>query len=436
LAEDLIITSAPRADHQLDLTIQLGPERTEKALQRAIQAVSRKAKIPGFRPGKAPAATILRLHGREAVLSEIADDLGQEVYKEVLDAKTFDPYGQASLVDVTLDPIAFKLIVPLAPSAELGDYANLRVDAPAASVSDADVDALLEQARKANMVVTEVARPAEIGDIVRVDIKGAVGEDSIMDNEDWELTLREESGWLPGFNQAFVGLAAGEQKAFDLTYPETSASRFKGQLAHFDVMVKAVQAKSLPEATDELVKTLGDYADVADFRAQKLAELTTQREKQAADKLTDDAVEALAAQATLAYPPAVVDDAVAEMIRDMETRLSNIGYALKDSLRLQGKTLEGYRDELRPVAEKRVRGRLALAELAERAAVTVTDEDVQAELARMTSEAQDEAAAKAMRDVFGSEAGQRIIRQDLVTDKTLALLRQIVTGQAVVAAEA
>ncbi len=429
MAEALIITKSPRDDHQLDLAIQLGPERTEQALQRAARLVSKKARIPGFRPGKAPYATLLRMFGKEGLLSEILDDLGQEVYKEVLEADEFAPYGQAGLEDVTFDPVTFKLVVPLRPSVELADYSDLRVEAPAVEVGEADVDAVLEQARAARMTLETVERSAAFGDTVLVDIKGVVGENTIMDNQDWELTLRSESGWLPGFDEAFVGLSAGDEKSFEITYPEDSASRYKGQVAHFEAKVKEVKARVLPEVTDEFVQGLGDYADLADYRAKKLAEITAARTAEAEAKLTDQAVDALIERATLAYPSAAVDDVVNDMVRDMEMRLANIGYSMNDSLRLQGKTMDGYRAELRPAAEKRLKGQLVLAELSRREGVTVTLDEQQAELARLVGQARDEAHANSLREVFGSESGLHMIEHDLETKKTLARLRDIVTGK-------
>lgn len=225
MAEALIITKSLRDDHQLDLTIQLGPERTAQALQRGARLVGKKARIPGFRPGKAPYATLLRMFGREGLLNEILDDLGQEVYKEVLDADEFEPYALATLEDVEFDPVTFKLVVPLLPTIELGDYSDLRIEPPAVEVGEADVDAVLAQERAVRMALETVDRPAAMGDTVVVDIKGVVGEDTIMDNQDWELTLREDGGWLPGFDEAFVGLSAGDEKSFEITYPEDSVSR-------------------------------------------------------------------------------------------------------------------------------------------------------------------------------------------------------------------
>jgi trigger factor len=437
LAEELIVTTAPRDDHQLDLTIELGPERTEQALQRAARLVSRKAKIPGFRPGKAPFATIVRMYGKPALLGEIADDLGQEVYTEVLDQQQIEPYGQAALEDVELDPaIKFKLVVPLRPTVDIGDYSDLRVEAPAVEVGDADVDALLEQARNARASHEVVDRPAELGDLVKVDIVGTVDENTIMDNQDWELTLRGESGWLPGFDEAFVGLKAGDEKEFDIAYPEDSLSKYKGQTAHFKVNVKEVRSKIMPELDDEFAQSLGEYPTLAEYREKKLAEIKEQRETEAQNKLTDDAVEALIERATLAYPPGAVRDTIHDMLHDMEQRMRNIGYTLEDSLRLQGKTVEQYEKELEPVAERRVKAQLVLSELSRREGIEVTDEEVEAELDRMASQAEKEETQTAIRDAFGTDQGRSIIRQDLRTSKTLEHMRALVTRQAASAAPA
>ncbi len=430
MAEELKVTTNPREDHQLDLTIELGPERTQQALDRAVKLVSRKAKIPGFRPGKAPYAHVVRMYGKPALLGEIVDDLGQEVYTEVLERNEFEPYGQAALEDVQVDPeIKFKLVVPLRPTVSLGDYSDLRIEAPSTEVTEADVDETLELARAAQAKHDVVERPAELGDMVKVDIAGAVGENSIMDNKDWELTLRGESGWLPGFDEAFVGLSAGDEKEFDITYPEDSLSKYKGQTAHFKVNVKEVRAKVTPELNDDFVKTLGEYTDVADYRTKKLAELKKQRETEAENTLNDQAIEALIGRATLSYPPIVVDDTVHDMMHDMEQRMKQIGYTLEDSLRLQGKTMEQYHQELEPAAERRVQGQLVLAELARREGLEVSDEDVEAELQRMVQGVEKEETRDAILEAFGSPQGRSMIRQDLRTTRTLEHLRALVTGQ-------
>ena len=365
MTEPLTITTVRRDDNQLDMTIMLGPERTEQALQRAARLVSKRARIPGYRPGKAPYATVLRMFGREAVLGEVLDELGQEVFEEALEQEKLEPYAQAELEDVEMDPVAFKLVVPLPPTVELGDYHALRVEIPEATVTEADVDAFVDQQLDQRAAWQAVERPAEIGDRVVVDIVGTVGEARIMENTDWEITLREESGWLPGFDEAFVGLSAGDQKSFTLTYPEESASRYKGQTATFEAIVKEVRAKVQPELTDEMVAEWGEYTDVADFRAKKLAELEEAGKRRAESELIDAAVNALVEQATFAYPPVAIDREVNDILLDLQRRVTGAGYSLEDFLRLQGTSVEKYRAQVRPAAENRLKAQLAMNKLAE-----------------------------------------------------------------------
>lgn len=429
MSEPLIVTTAPREGHQLEITIELGPERTQKALHRGARLVAQKARIPGFRPGKAPDATVLRMFGRDAVLAEVLDDLGEEVYREVLETQGIQAYGRAELTDVKTEPVTFKLTVPLRPSVDLGDYSDLRLEAPPVEVSEADVEAVLERELEARSTLQAVDRPAAIGDTVTVDIRGTVGEVEIMNNRDWKLLLKEESGWLPGFDASFVGLSAGEQKTFTLTYPETSASRFKGQQATFEATVKAVEAKVRPPLDDEFARSLGNYEGLADLRAKLLQQLTEQRTAQARERLNQQAIEALIERATIVYPAQAVEDTLDEIVRDTEFRVKEAGYTLEDYLRLQGTTLEQYREQMRPVAEKRLKGRLVLQELARREGITVSSDETEWELARMLGEAPQEEQADSIRKIFRSEAGRFVISQDLLTDKTLARLRAIVTGQ-------
>ena len=111
------------------------------------------------------------------------------------------------------------------------------------AVTDADVDALLEEQRRSRATWVEIDRPAEMGDTVTLDIHGTVGEDAIMDNHDWDLLLKEEAGWLPGFAEAFVGMRAGDEKSFTLRYPEESASRIRARRPLSSATVKVVKAR-------------------------------------------------------------------------------------------------------------------------------------------------------------------------------------------------
>ncbi|MGC8781473.1 MAG: trigger factor [Anaerolineae bacterium] len=425
MSEPLIITTEPREDHQLVMTVELGPERTAAAVHRAARAIAQKARIPGFRPGKAPDATVLRLFGRERVLNEILDDLGEEVLKEALSAKEIEPYSQLTLEQVTTDPIRFKVVVPLQPTVELGDYRQIRLEAPQVTVGPEDVEAQIENAREERATLQVVERPAQLGDTVTIDITGTVGEETIMDNHDWELALKGEGGWLPGFDEAFVGMSAGEEKRFTLTYPEDSASRYRGQEAVFQAKVLAVKARVKPELTDEFAKSLGDFESVEDMRAKLLERLTAQRTREAQARLDDQAVQALVDGAKISYPPSAVDEEVDEIVHELEDQVKQIGYKLEDYLRFQGMTEETYRQRVRPQAERRLKSKLALTELMKREQIEVTDDEVTAEFTRLFANSEE-----ALNDpeLAKSEELRQMIRTTLLSNKTLARLREIVTS--------
>ncbi len=409
------------------MTVELGPERTAAAVHRAARAIAQKARIPGFRPGKAPDATVLRLFGRERVLQEILEDLGEEVLTEALATAQIEPYSQLNLEEVTTDPIRFKVVVPLQPSVELGDYTQIRLEAPTVTVGPEDVDALIEKAREERATLQTVERPAQIGDTVTIDITGTVGEETIMDNHDWDVVLKGEGGWLPGFDEAFVGMSAGEEKRFTLTYPADSASRYRGQEATFQAKVLAVKALVKPELTDEFARSLGDFESVEDMRAKLLTRLTEQRTREAEQQLNDRAIQALTEGAKIAYPPSAVDNEVEQMIKELEERVKETGYKLEDYLRFQGMTEETYRQRLRPQAERRLKGRLALTELMRREQITVSDDEIIADLAR----AFDRTAEEIRNDPELADAKElrELVLGSLLSEKTLARLRAIVTGQ-------
>ncbi len=427
MTEPLTITTDPRPDRQIALTIELGPERTEAALQRAAKLVAKRTNIPGFRRGKAPYATVLRHFGRDALLNEVLDDLGQEVYKEALDIAKIEPFAEAQLEDVKLEPPTFKLVVPLRPEVDLADYRSVRLEAQEVEVTDADVDAILAEQRSSRATWVEIDRPAQLGDTVTIDIHGSVGEDTIMDNHDWDVLLKEEAGWLPGFAEAFVGLEAGGEKSFTLRYPEESASRYKGQEATFQATLKKVKSRLEPELNDEFAASLGDHANLDDLRAKTKERLLQQRTAEAQSKSDEAALEAVIEKAHISYPPAAVEDTLNDMVEEVRRNLQRSGYSLEDFVRLQGMTLDKYREKLRGQAEKRLQGRLVLSELANVEKLDVSPDEIQAEIERTMPTGE---GAEKLREAFETDLGRAVVRQDVLTDKSLARLREIVAGRA------
>ena len=139
------VTAERLENCQVELTIEVDEERVEQELRRAARRVSKRRRIPGFRPGRAPYDAVLRLFGKDALYQEALDDLGQAVFKEVMEKEGIEPFAQAELMDIQFEPMVLKMVVPVAPIIELGDYHQLRLPPPEVTVSDEDVEDALKR---------------------------------------------------------------------------------------------------------------------------------------------------------------------------------------------------------------------------------------------------------------------------------------------------
>jgi len=242
------------------LTVEVEPERLQASMKTAARQLSERRPLPGFRKGKAPYAVALRHFGEEFVRSEALESLGQKVYEEALDQSEIEPYAAGSLNDVELDPLVFKFTVPMQPEVELGPYRSVRLAYTAPEVTDEAVEDSLEHLREHQALLEPVERPAELGDVVTVDVAGTLTDqpepEFLMKDEGVSLLLSAEADWpLPGFAEKLAGISAGEERQFDMTFPEDYANEsLRGRPAHFVASASAVKSRSLPEWSDDLAK--------------------------------------------------------------------------------------------------------------------------------------------------------------------------------------
>lgn len=421
------ITSEELADRQVVLTVEVEEERTQRALQQAAYRLSRRIRIPGFRPGKAPYPIVLRTVGEARLRAEAFEAIGQQLYEEALKEAGIEAYAQGTLEDMQWNPLTFKVTVPLPPRVELGDYRALRVAPDPVVVLDEEVDEALQQWRERYAEWVPVERAAAYGDMLVMDIVGHVGEQEILNHQNWERVLREESGGsLPGFDAALAGLKAGDSHSFDLTYAEGSSRA--GQTAHFAVTVHSVKARELPPLDDEFAQTVGEKYETLDALRQAIrGKLRAQRE--AESNYEGKVLDALVAQARIEFPPLMLEEELDDLLEEHDRLLrQQQGLPLDDYLRLIGKSKEEYREEQRSQAEQRLRRRLALGKFVEVEGLTITEEDVDEEIERRVAAQPDDRAERA-RGLFDSPNGRQMLRNDLLTRKALLRLLTIASGE-------
>ena len=429
------VTTEPRDNRQLLLTIEVEPERVEAALNQASRRLAQKYKIPGFRPGKAPREVVERMVGKQALLEEVVDDLGPKVYKEALEANNIEPFGVGEMEDFTLEPMVFKMIVPLAPKIELGDYKTLRVPYIEPEADEHDIEHQLEHIRDNNAIIEPAAEDAvaEANMIATVDIEGTInGEPFIAKQSSVQISLyppldRDEE--LLDFSEPLMGLKAGEDKTFTLPVPNGERyGEFSGQLAEFQVHLISLQKRELPALDDSLAQTVGDYETLDALKNDIRGELLEAAKRQTENAYSDECVDALVKQATVEFPPQMVKAEIDDLYGRTERRMKEQKMDMTQYLEMLSKTEDQYREELKPTAEVRLRRGLALAEFTKQENITVDDEALEQQIDRMAASYGPQ--SKEARKALSSGVARDSIKIELITQVGLTRLMAICKGEA------
>ncbi len=428
------IESTPREDHQVTLTVEIDTDKFEGAKRRSARQLSKRGKIAGFRPGKAPYEVIRRQYGDEAILEGAIDVLLDEVYPKAIEEAELEPAAPGSLEKVeSFDPPTFVFTVPLRPEVDLGDYRSLRKEYAFAEPDEAAVDEKLEELQKMYATTETVERPIEEGDYVMTQIEGEWEREShavyiAPEERDNELPF-------PGFGKKLVGMAPGESKTISKTFPEDNEDESLRGKMKFKVTIKTVRGTTFPELDDEFAKSVG--VDSLEALRELLAEnLKAEASAEYDDEFFSALIEEIKAQATVKYPPQVLDREVEYVLDDIKQRLAQQGMEFDAYLKMQDTDLEKFtEEEARPVAQKRLERSLIFDEIARLENIEVGEEDLQGEFTRTMMELAQQGYD--LSNVKGGERAQREIANNIamqsatqiVTRKTLDRLKAIATGE-------
>jgi trigger factor len=419
------VTATPAARSSVVLEVELPPERLERAVRDAVSRLSRRTRVPGFRPGKAPRPMLERVLGSGAVLDEAVDHLVQDAYRAALIEKEILPLANASLEVVQAEegkPLIFKATVPVRPKVELGDYRNFNFKPEIEAIDDDKVSRVIDELRDQQATLAPVEdRAAQPGDFAVIGFRGT------RDGEPFEGGTTErmplilgEDRLIPGFEDHLTGLEVGGRTEFDITFPDDYAeASLTGKQAHFEVDLKELRQKILPDADDALAARLGDYADLAALRADVRQRLERNALDRARHEFADRIIEYAVANATLELPDVLVDQEVEVMHDEFRGSLARQGITEAAYLKAVEKTDADLHTEFRPSAEKRVRVLLVLGQIGEAEGIAVPDEDVAAEVARSRERY---ASDRKLAGYFDSERGRNFIRSTLRRSRTVERL--------------
>lgn len=359
----------------------------EEAMQKAYLKNRGKINVPGFRRGKAPRKLIETMYGEGVFYDDAFQEIFPNLYDEAVKENDLHVVDQPE-VDVKEigegKDLVFTCEVFVRPDVTLGDYKGLTVEVTKQEVTDADIDARIEQDRqKVARTVDVEGRALENGDTVNLDYAGSVDGVAFEGGtaEGQTLTLGSNQ-FIPGFEEQMVGMNIGEEKDLNVTFPEQyHAAELAGKAAVFHVKVNSATHTELPELNDEFAADASEYNTFAEYKDSIVKELNEKAAKNNEVAVENALVEKATANAQMDIPEGMIRDQVNYILREMQMRMAYQGLRLEDYLKYTGQTVEQLADMYKGEAEQRVKMELTLEAIRKAEGVEPTDEDVQKQIA-------------------------------------------------------
>ncbi|MBT2697878.1 trigger factor [Bacillus sp. ISL-40] len=372
------------------LTVEVSAEKVNEGLTAAFNKVVKQVNVPGFRKGKMPRPMFEKRFGVESLYQDALDILLPEAYGSAIDETGIEPIDRPDIDIEQMEKgkeLIFKATVTVKPEVTLGEYKGLEVEALDTNVTDEDVANELKtlQERQAELVVKEEGT-IENGDTVVLDFEGFVDGEAFEGGKAENHSLEIGSGsFIPGFEEQLVGLATGESKDVEVTFPEEyHAAELAGKPAVFKVTIHEIKGKELPALDDEFAKDVDDEVETLDALKEKIkTRLENSKKHEAEHHLRDTVVEKAAANAEVEIPDVMVNSEVNRMLQEFEQRLQMQGMNLELYFQFSGQDENALREQMKEEAVIRVRTNLTLEAIAKAENLEVTDEEVDAELENM-----------------------------------------------------
>ena len=399
----------------VEYSISVGPDRVKKEVDKAYVDLGKRAKVRGFRPGKAPREVLTQLYSG-AIMNDVATKLVDESLQKALTDKNVTPLSQPKIEVKKATPSALEFKARFEVRPLIGDlkWEGLEAKRPKVNVSDDDVKLAVENLRKshATLVTPEPARPAQKGDLVTIDFE-AVLDGKALDSGKGVTAELGEGKLVKELEDSLVGLSVGTKKEVEVTFPENHANgALRGKKATFQIDLTEVKERKLPGLDDEFAKDCGDYANLAALEEDTKKKLEKQASDAAEQQLVTSLVSALCSANTVEAPPTLVQQQAQLTLKELTNSARRSGQKLQMTQELER--------QLMVDSEVKVRAGLLMAEIAQRNSITVDDKDIEKGLEELSQETGKNVAR--LRVEYRDPQQRQMLIGMILEDKVLDLL--------------
>lgn len=386
----MIVKSTEKSGNQATVVVEIDKELMETGVNKAYMKARKNIMIPGFRKGKAPRKMIESMYGAHVFYEDGLEEIFPEIYDFAIAKQDWKAIGTPSLKDMQISDdgiVTLTITTEVYPDVTLGQYKGLEVERREAVVSDAQVQAELDRMAE-NVSSTESAdRPAQMGDTVNIDFEGFDNGVPFDGGKGENHDLKLGSGsFVPGFEEQLVGMSAGEEKDIDITFPEDYHKELAGKSVVFHVKVNKVTVTIVPEQDDEFAKDVSEFDSLEELKADIREKALAEAEKQIQSEFENAAVEKAAENSTVDMPKALVERELDTQMERFAYQLQMSGYSMEQYAKMMGGDVNTMRSAFRPTAEKQAKISVTLEKIVEAEGITVTDEEIDAEVSALAAQ--------------------------------------------------
>ena len=414
---------------QVILNIEVEPPEMEKYLDEAYLHLVEKYKVPGFRKGKTPRPILESYLGQGALVEHALEHLVPELCNKAIEEQKITAISYPDVEITELEPVKFKATISVQPTVELGDYHDITVTPDKIEVTEKDIEDTMEQLREQKANWEPVIRPVAINDMVKIDVRSIVGNETVIDEKERYYTVKKDSLLpIPGFAEQLVDMEPGQAKKFNLSFSaEYEDKNLAGKDYTTTVTVHEIKEKHLPDVNDDFAKSIGDDVDSVEALRKRLeTNLKLMAESNARQALEDKIINEITQISKVCFPPVMVEQEIGKFLTDMARQFGGGETGLNTFLKSSGKTLEEIKNELKPSAENKITRSLILGEISQNANLTVADDEINTYLEEIINN--DPTITEDMSNAIKSPSGRETARQILLVKKTLQHLVDIVTN--------
>ena len=426
--EDNVMNSVleKKENNKAFFNIEIEEKEFEKAIQKAYLKNRNRFNIPGFRRGKAPRKIIELNYGEGIFYEEALNIILPEAYDEAIENLGLEPVDTPEVDIEQLEkgkPVILKVEVTVKPEVKLGNYKSIEVEKVEYNVTDEDIDRELKTVQEMNGRIIDAGdRESKEGDILTIDFEGYIdGEQFEGGTAQNQVVEIGSNRFIPGFEEQLIGKKKDEEVEVNVTFPEDYFEEsLRGKEALFKVVIHEIKEKELPELDDEFAKDVSEYETLEEYKNSIRERLEKEAKEKEKVELEERIIEKVVESAEIDIPEVMIEHQIEREINEFDYRLRLQGLNIDRYLELTNTDMDAFKEEMTPVAKRRVKTELVLEAIAKEENIEVTEEDIDEELERMAKEYKQEDAEKFKENM--KKGDLEFLKSGIMRDKTIELL--------------